>query len=366
MHTVELRQEPVVPEMLNSSEKVLIINARADMDWEAEKSRKDSSVKPIGRGFMEEIFHSAEDLHKEGVPNYDYTELPPQNRKLSPDQDVDDWVAIAKAIEYHYDQYAGFVIINGTDTIPFCASALSFMLINLGKPVVFTGSLIPPDCIYTDLKRNVIIALRVAQSAEVNEVCILFDDKLFRANRTIGSSVSHMCPFSSPFLPPLSSSSSGSMTLRRSYLRPYPSGRLSVFPHMHTKVLVLQLGPGFQLDLLLQFVCNTSAKAIILHCYGSGNGPTRRDYFKRVCDAAKKADILIVICTQNRYGEVKMAEYELGREIMALGGVGAAHMTHETIFVKLKFLFGMGYSTEEVRRELLIDWRGELEPKIEE
>lgn len=367
MHTVELRQEPLVPEVVRSLEKVLIINARADRESEGEQAQQtepSEEESKRGRSYMEEVFFHSEDLHKDGVPRYDYVELPPQNRKMSPDQDIDDWVALAKTIEHYYDRYVGFVIINGTDTIPFCASALSFMLINLGKPIIFTGSLIPADCIFTDLKRNVIIALRVAQAAEVNEVCILFDDKLLRANRTIGASVSHMCPFDSPFLPPLSSSSSGSMQLRRAYLRPYPSGKLSIFPHMYTKILVLQLGPGFQLDLLLKFVRSTEAKSIILHCYGSGNGPTRGDYFKKVMDAANKEDILIVICTQNRYGEVQMAEYEVGREIMALGGVGAAHMTHETVFVKLKFLFGMGYTTSEVRRELLRDLRGELDPKI--
>lgn len=367
MRTVELRQEPIVPEVVESSKKVLIINTRQnDLQEVKHAPSLTTPGSDLKECWMEKVFLKAEDLHKDGVPPFDYVELPPQNRKLSPDQDVHDWIALAQTIEYYYNRYTGFVVINGTDTIPFCSSALSFMLINLGKPVIFTGSLIPADCIYTDLKRNVILALRIAHSAEVNDVCILFDDKLFRANRTIGSSTSHLCPFDSPFLPSLASSSTGSMELRRQYLRPYPSGKLQVFVHMHTKILVLQLGPGFHLDLLLQFVYHTEAKAIILHCYGSGNGPTRGDYFKKVLEAANKMDVLIVICTQNRLGEVQMTEYEVGREIMALGGVGAGHMTHETVFVKLKFLFGLGYSSQEVKRDLLKDLRGELEPKVGE
>lgn len=362
MYTVELRQAPVTPEQVTVAEKVLIIDARS---WKSDQIGKSGVSSGGSYGtYMKDVFLKAEDLHKDGVPDFDFIEMPLEHKKLSPDQDPTDWVALAKAVEFHYEKYAGFVIINGTDTITMCATALSFMLRNLGKAVVFTGSMISADCIYTDLKRNTIIALTVAQNPDVCEVCILFDEQLFRANRTIRVAASHLCPYDSPHFPVLASFSSGELRLRRSLLRPFPRAKLSVFSKMDTDILVLQLGPGLEQRVLQRFVEKTKAKAIIIYCYGSGNGPTRDGYFRKALLAAKKRDVLVVICTQNRYGSVKLEEYEGGRQIMEDGGVGVGHMTHETVFTKLKYLFGLGYSTAEVRKKLMIDLRGEIRPLI--
>eukprot|EP00796_Vickermania_ingenoplastis_P010986 gene10986-7630_t len=357
MQTVDLRQLPVTPEEVQVRQKVLLINTRNSMfdRLGSEAAKEGMSYSK----FFTDVFLKEEDLHKEGVPQFDYVEMAPEHMKLSPDQGPDDWVALARLIELHYDKYAGFVIQNGTDSIVLTATALSFSLQNLGKPVIFTGSLIPGDCIYTDLKRNLVIALSVAQSTMLCEVCILFDENLFRANRTIRVAKSHLCPFDSPHYPRLGTIFGGEMKLRSSLLRPYPTGRLRVMPNLHTKVLILQLGPGLDAPVLLRFAQETQAKAIVLYCFGSGNGPTRDNYMKHFLTKTRERDILVVICTQNRYGSVKLEEYEGGRQIMSEGAVGAGSMTHEAALIKLKYLFGMGFTTDRVRKEFLRDLRGE-------
>lgn len=350
-------QIPLSPENPVRTKKVLVINA-CSPDLDPQGSLETTRSK----NFLRDEFLKGDDLSSTEAPDFDVVDLPDENRVLSADQNEDYWVALAQVIESYFEQYAGFVIISGTETMVMTASALSFMLYNLGKPVVFTGSIIPADSNYTDLRRNVIVALRVALS-EVSEVCILFDEKLFRANRTIWVASSPMCVFDSPFLPELAVVKE-TLKIRRSVLRPYPRGKLQVFTNMHTKVLMLQLVPGLEPAVLLKFFEKTNARAIILCCYGSGNGPTREANFRRLLQVAKDRDILVVICTQNRYGIVKLEEYEGGRQIMEDGGVGAEHMTHETVLVKLKYLFGKGCSTQAVRDQLLIDMRGELNPLI--
>ncbi|EPY30336.1 L-asparaginase [Strigomonas culicis] len=233
------------------------------------------------------------------------------------------------------------------------------MLENLGKPIIFTGSLIPAECIYTDMKRNLILSLMVANCRQLTEVCILFDDTLYRANRCIKVSRGSLRPYDSPHFPPLAVME-GAMRLLGPLLRPQPHGKLRVMPHMDTKVLVLELGPCTPLDALLLAVETTQAKAVILACYGSGNAPSRGHFMPQLIQKAQARHLLVVVTTQNRYGSVNLREYELGRRLLELGAVGAGNMTQEATFVKLKYLFGIGLSAETVRSYLTKDLRGEI------
>nr|AGT02699.1 asparaginase [Strigomonas galati] len=309
------------------------------------------------RDFFLDIIKQNDDLWKEGVPNFDVVQVP--ILQLSADQTVNDWMQLAYLIEKNYHQYTGFVISHGTDTVVYIATALSFMLENLGKPVIFTGSLIPAECIYTDMKRNLILSLMVANCRQLTEVCILFDDTLYRANRCLKVSRSNLKPYDSPHYPPLAVME-GSMRLIGPLLRPQPHGKLRVMPNMETKILSLELGPCTPLDALLLAVEKTEAKAVVLACYGSGNGPSRGNFMPQLIQLAKSRNLLVVITTQNRYGGVNLSEYELGRKLLDLGAVSAGNMTQEATFIKLKYLFGLGLSADTVRSYLTKDLRGEI------
>ncbi|EPY36165.1 L-asparaginase [Angomonas deanei] len=298
-----------------------------------------------------------DDLHKEGVPPYDVAQVP--KLTLSADQGVEEWIVLAELIEKHYFDYDGFVVQNGSDGMVFTATALSFMLENLGKPVIFTGSLIPATRIYTDMKRNTILSLMLAACRQLSEVCILFDDKLYRANRTIKVSRASLRPYDSPHFPPLARMS-GSLKLWGPLLRPQPHGRLQVMRHMHTKILCLQIGPYVPIEVLVSCIQHSTARALIVACYGSGNAPSRDGFMKQIMDKAAEKKMLVVVTSQNQYGKVNLSTYELGRKMLQAGAISAAEMTPQTTYVKLKYLFGLGLSNAEVRAAMESDLRGEL------
>lgn len=360
MLTIGIQPAEVHPEVMRSTQKVLLINTRNAQSDLLEPNAYSDSEEEKYKQFAKLMFLETDDLHKEGIPPFDFWSLDHDHMKLSADQGCDDWVALAKLIEKKYDDYSGFVIQNGTDDIVLCATALSFMLQNLGKPVIFTGSLIPGAYIYSDMKRNAVLALTAAQSTEISEVCLLFDEHLFRANRTIRVSGSTLCPFDSPHYPVIGSVVNGELIIQRELLRRFPTGRLRVQANLDTKVLTLQLGPGMSKPIFLRFARATAAKAIILYCYGSGNGPTRDSFMKDFLSICTRRNIIVVICTQNRYGSVSLSEYEAGRQMMDEGVLSAGSMTHETALIKLKYLFGRGYGVKRIREEFVKDLRGEI------
>lgn len=348
----------VAPEVNTAGRKVLIINTRSyESDLVDHEVEEEQSGDP--NTFFLRMLDKNDDLHKEGVPPFDVIQL--DSLKLSTDQIPEDWVKLARLIQQNYHRYCGFVVQSGSDNMVATASALSFMLENLGKPVVFTGSLIPVNKIYTDMKRNIILALFFASCGQLCEVCIQFDEKLLRANRAIKVARCDLMPYDSPNFPALAAMHGGSMALYKPLLRPHPLGKLRVMPSMSTKVLVINLGPG-AVDpcTILTAIDHTKARGIVLLCYGSGNGPTRHDYMKRVIQRALDKDAVVAICTQNRYGSVNLAEYEAGRQLMEAGAISAGDMTHEATINKLKYLFGLGLSSKDVRRYFSLDLRGEL------
>lgn len=336
-------------------QRVLIINMRSH---DSELLVHDGANKDGENNFFDDMLKQNNDLYKPGVPPFDVVQT--AEMKLSADVTPDDWVGLAKVIQSHYHAYCGFVVQSGVDTMVQTASALSFMLENLGKPVVFTGSIIAGDRVYTDLKRNIILALTIANDTRICEVCILFDEKLFRANRTMRVHNTSLQPFDCPHFPLLATVYSGAVRLHHSLLRTQPHGELRVMSSMHTVVLSLQLGPALTQDVLIQIIQCTTAKAIILHCYGTGNGPTRNNYMRNALQCAHERSIVLVICTQNMYGDVKMSQYAAGSQLIKAGCIGAADMTPEAVLVKLKYLFGLGFDANKVRQYLLKDMRGEV------
>ncbi|KPA81498.1 asparaginase-like protein [Leptomonas pyrrhocoris] len=340
-----------------SGSKVLLINMRS---YQSDLLEQEQQSVVDRCSFFVDILDRNEDLRKRGVPPFDVEQV--NSLKLSADHTPEDWMQLAQLIRLKYHEYRGFVVESGSDNMVSTATALSFLLENLGKPVIFTGSLIPGNRIYTDMKRNIILALLFASCSQVCEVCILFDEMLFRANRAIKVNRSNLRPFDSPHFPPIATMQGGSLAIHRPLLLPHPTGRLRVCAQLNVKVLTLELGPGAPSESFLVAVEKTAASAVVLRCYGSGNAPTRNGFMKRLLALARKRDLVVAICTQNRYGAVNLAEYEAGRQLMEAGAIGAGDMTQETTAIKLKYLFGLGMSPAQVRSSFLTPLRGEVSP----
>ncbi|KPI87375.1 asparaginase-like protein [Leptomonas seymouri] len=342
-----------------SGSRVLLINMRS---YQSDLLEQDQRSVVDRRNFFVDILNRNDDLRKPGVPAFDVVQL--DRLKLSADHTPEDWMRLAQLIREKYHQYRGFVVESGSDNMVSTSTALSFLLENLGKPVIFTGSLIPGDRIYTDMKRNIILALLFASCSQVCEVCILFDQTLFRASRAIKVNRNNLRPFDSPHFPPIATMQGGSLVIHRPLLLPHPTGRLRVCAQLYSKVLTLDLGPGAPLESFLIAVEKTAAPAVLLRCYGSGNGPTRNGFMKQLLANAKRRDLVVVICTQNLYGAVDLAEYEAGRQLMEAGAISAGDMTQEAAAIKLKYLFGLGMSPAQVRACFLTPLRGEVSPPV--
>lgn len=263
-----------------SGSKVLLINMRSYQSDLIEQDRQSSVDR---RNFFLDILNRNEDLRKPGVPAFDVVQL--DSLKLSADHTPEDWMQLAQLIRKKYHLYRGFVVESGSDNMVSTSTALSFLLENLGKPIIFTGSLIPGDRIYTDMKRNIILALLFASCSQV---CILFDETLFRANRAIKVNRCNLRPFDSPHFPFIATMQGGSLAIHRPLLLPHLTGRLRICAQLTTKVLTLELGPGAPYEAFQAAIEATTAPAVVLRCYGSGNGPTRNGFMERLLAQAKK------------------------------------------------------------------------------
>ncbi|RNF13803.1 asparaginase [Trypanosoma conorhini] len=353
--TLEDLKNPLLSEELDAEcEDILLINARSYAVSGTSREEERSL-----RSFTD-ILTDHEDIQKTGVPPHQVMEL--DVLKHSADQTHEDWLRMAVVIRDNYHKYRGFVIHNGTDTMVATATALSFMLENLGKPVIFTGSRIPADRLYTDLKRNLIVALLFANCSQLCEVCILFDERLFRANRTIKVSRSTLAPFDSPHFPPLATMH-GTVSLHRPFLRPFPLGQFRVMENMNSVVLCLKLGPSMRKEFLMRSIELTEARAIVIIAFGGGNAPSFGGFMKKILRKAVERDIAVCICTQNLYGSVDLGTYAAGDQLLEAGAISASDMTIDASIMKLKYLIGLGLPTKDIKRFFSsVSLRGEITP----
>lgn len=277
----------------------------------------------------------------------------------------DHWKDIAKVISDHYDRYDGFVVLHGTDTMAYTASALSFMLQGLDKPVIITGSQLPIGDVRTDGEENLITALQIAARRDqsghqmVREVAILFEDYLWRGNRATKHSSDNFNAFSSNNYPPLASIGLGIHFNESSLMRQENTPPLCVKYDMDTNVMYMDLFPGITENIVRHFLSTPGIKGIVMKTFGSGNGPTEKWFTDALKEAINK-DIVVVNISQCSNGSVSEVKYSAGLGIFEAGAIPGKDLTSEAAITKLMHLFGQGLSAKEVKKKMLQPIAGEL------
>ncbi|MDX1326532.1 MAG: asparaginase [Arenibacter sp.] len=283
----------------------------------------------------------------------------------SSNMDVPSWVAMAEMIEAHYESHDGFVILHGSDTMSYTASALSYMLENLNKPVVFTGSQLPIGDLRTDAKENLITSVQIATLQEdhkpvIREVCLYFEYKLYRANRTTKINAEHFEAFASLNYPSLAESGVHLKVNREALLRNRKGKTLKVHKNMDCNVAILKLFPGFGKSLLKSVLNTPNLKALVLETYGSGNAPTE-EWFKKELARAVKKGIFVVNVTQCSGGSVIMGQYETSEHLRELGVINGKDITTEAAIAKLMYLLGNKVSPKLFKTKFETPLRGEMQ-----
>ncbi len=269
------------------------------------------------------------------------------------------WVELAVVIEKNYLRYDGFVILHGTDTMAYTASALSFMLENLSKPVILTGSQLPLGAIRTDAKRNLITTIQLATTdISLPEVCIYFNSQLFRGNRSEKYTSSKFDAFES-FNYPVLAETGVHIVLNKDVILKKPSKVLRVHKNFDTNIALVKIYPGIHVDVIDSTLRTRNLKALVLETFGSGNAPTNKDFIEVLRQAIERG-ILVVNVSQCSGGAVEQGKYETSLHLKEIGVVSGGDMTTEAALAKLMFLFGQALSLSQVKKLFGKDLRGEL------
>lgn len=282
----------------------------------------------------------------------------------SSDINTGTWTRLAETIEEYYNDFDGFVILHGTDTMAYSASALSFMLEDLAKPVIFTGAQLPIGSLRTDGKENLITSIVIAAAREygkpvVPEVCIYFESKLTRGNRTSKFNAEHFNAFSSPNYPALARAGVH-LRFSREFIRtPGKFPELKVHKKLDSHIAILKLFPGLAENYLDSILEIEGLKGIILETYGAGNAPTGEWFLSRIKKACKKG-IIVMNVSQCSKGAVEMGRYETSRKLANAGVVSGYDATIEAALTKLMVLLGQDLEEEEVKMLLNKSLRGEI------
>ena len=276
------------------------------------------------------------------------------------------WVAITELIETKYDEYDGFVILHGTDTMAYSASAVSFMIEGLTKPVIFTGSQLPIGIPRTDGKENLISSVEIAAARDseghalVPEVCICFDNILMRGNRASKINSDHFRAFRSPNYPPLAEAGISIRYNQQLIRRPKDWNAKPIFHKtLDTRVSILKIHPGITPQIVRTILCSSDTRAVIIETYGAGNAPSKEWFLDIVREASESGKIILDV-TQCLAGSVNMNIYATGKCLKEAGVVNGYDTTTESALGKLFYLLGEIEDNSTAKSMLETDLRGEI------
>lgn len=283
----------------------------------------------------------------------------------SSDMEPEMWSRIVTIIEEGYERYDGFVILHGTDTMAFTASALSFMLEDLMKPVILTGSQLPIGALRTDGKENIITAIEIAAAKNadgnpmVPEVCIFFHEKLMRGNRSTKINSESFGAFGSNNYPLLAMAGTEIQFYTRNIRKYVPGLKLKAHHEYNSNIIIFSLFPGMQKEVVEKVLSAKELKGIIFRTFGAGNAPQKKWLIDALSKATAEGKIIINI-TQCAGGRVHMERYGTGLQLQEAGVISGKDSTVEAALTKLMYLLGKNLPTEEVRRRMEISFAGEI------
>ncbi|MFP4345369.1 MAG: asparaginase [Anaerolineales bacterium] len=311
-------------------------------------------------GYLQERLEGMPELQDPRMPAYEVHEYEPllDSSNMTPA----DWVKIARDIAAHYDDFDGFIVLHGTDTLAYTASALPFMLQGLRKPVILTGSQIPLFEVRNDARENLITVLLLAAHYPIPEVCLYFGDKLLRGCRSTKVDAVGFDAFASPNYPPLGSVGIDVQIDWQAVLPPPTMpDTLELRPIVEAQVGALRLFPGLAAETVAR-ILQPPLRGLVLETYGVGNGPTDNRAFMAALEEATNRGVVIVDCSQCLKGSVTLDGYATGSALARAGVLSGYDMTAEAALAKLFYLFSRGYPVETIRRLVQTDMRGELTP----
>ena len=308
------------------------------------------------RGYLSEVLESMTELRGGEMPNWELIEF--DELLDSSNVSVGEWTEMARVIRDNYARFDGFVVLHGTDTMAYTASALAFMLDGLDKSIIITGSQIPICRVRSDARENLITSLIIAAEGRCPEVCLYFGSKLLRGCRATKVSSDELIAFDTPNHPPLATVDID-IRYNDKLIRPKGNGLRAIAFDGDLPIAVLKIFPGIQFG-LFERIMTEDLKGLVLEAFGVGNLPA---YDRGLLPAVQKAasnGTVICVCTQCLRGSVRLGAYETSSALRQAGAVSCYDMTVEAAVTKLRYLFACGCSPDEVRRLMETDLRGEM------
>lgn len=274
------------------------------------------------------------------------------------------WIKLVEIIDENYDKYDGFVILHGTDTMAYTSSALSFMLENSEKPVILTGSQLPIGVLRTDGKENIITSIEIAASkrfgkSTVPEVCVYFENRLYRGNRVTKSSAEGFNAFQSNNYPPLAKVGVHINFNHQVIHYSKQNRHLKIYKKLNNNVAILKIFPGMNIDVMSAVFNIKGLQAVVLETFGSGNAPTDKFFLEALKKAIDKG-LIILNVTQCSTGSVNMGQYETSRDMLNIGVISGFDITTEAAVTKLMHLLGEKEDRKDIFYELKTSISGEL------